>query len=150
MELHLQYIWRWLHGLCRNWIAMYIEKTISTECNDNVSPIEVSQDVFPWTMQWNSSEFPASTVPTLPALLRHNTENSKQIFPEKELCCVLSPNFHIHVSVSDWYIPRICLPILLHENMWTDFGNICISRSQTHECGKWGWVQAIPFMGIHK
>jgi hypothetical protein len=45
-------------------------------------------------------------------LQRHNTENSKQIFPEKELRSH-SPNFHIHVSMSDLYI----LPILLQENM---------------------------------
>jgi hypothetical protein len=43
-----------------------------------------------------------------------NTENSKQIFPEKELRGH-SPNFHIHVSVSDLYIPTINLPILLQE-----------------------------------
>ncbi len=49
-------------------------------------------------------------------LQRHNTENSKQIFPEKELHG-LSPNFHIHVSVSDLYISTIGLPILLQENM---------------------------------
>jgi hypothetical protein len=35
----------------------------------------------------------------------------KQIFPEKELPG-LSPNVHIHVSVSDLYIPTIGLPIL--------------------------------------
>jgi hypothetical protein len=34
----------------------------------------------------------------------HNTENSQQIFPEKELRG-LSTNFHIHVSVSDLHIP---------------------------------------------
>jgi hypothetical protein len=34
-----------------------------------------------------------------------------------------SPNFHIHVSVSNLYIPMIGLPILLQENMWTDPGN---------------------------
>jgi hypothetical protein len=56
-------------------------------------------------------------------LQRHNIENSKQIFPEKELCG-LSPNFHIHVSVSNLYIPTIDLPILLQGNMWTDPGNI--------------------------
>jgi hypothetical protein len=49
--------------------------------------------------------------------------NSKQIFPEKELRSH-SPNFHIHVYVSDLYIPTIDLPILLQENMWTDPGNI--------------------------
>jgi hypothetical protein len=70
------------------------------------------------------------------AIQRHNTENWKQIFPEKELRG-LSPNFHIHVSVSDLYIPTIVMPILLQENMWTDPGNIYIYiyRSQTHECG---------------
>ncbi len=45
-------------------------------------------------------------------LQRHTTENSKQIFPEKELRG-LGPNFHILVSVSDLYIPTIGLPILL-------------------------------------
>ncbi len=45
-------------------------------------------------------------------LKRHNTENSNQIFPEKELCS-LSPNFYIHVSVNNLYIPTIGLPILL-------------------------------------
>jgi hypothetical protein len=41
-------------------------------------------------------------------------KSSKQIFPEKELLGI-SPNFHIHVSVSDLYIPRIGLPILLRK-----------------------------------
>ncbi len=33
-------------------------------------------------------------------------------------------DIHIHVSVSDLYIPMIGLHILLEENMWTDPGNI--------------------------
>jgi hypothetical protein len=41
---------------------------------------------------------------------RHNIENLKQIFPEKELRGY-SPNSYIHVSVSDLYIPLIGLPI---------------------------------------
>jgi hypothetical protein len=49
-------------------------------------------------------------------LQRHKTENSKQIFPEKELCD-LSLHFNIHVSVIDLYIPRIGLPILQQEKM---------------------------------
>jgi hypothetical protein len=36
------------------------------------------------------------------------------IFPEKEYRG-LGPNFHIHASVSDLYIPTIGLPILLEE-----------------------------------
>jgi hypothetical protein len=47
-------------------------------------------------------------------LQRTNTENLKQIFPEKEFGGH-SPDFHIHVSVSDLYIPTIDLPILQQE-----------------------------------
>ncbi len=32
-------------------------------------------------------------------------------------------------------IPRIGLPVLLQENMWTDSGNIDVNRSQTQESG---------------
>jgi hypothetical protein len=49
-----------------------------------------------------------------PTLQRTNTENVKQIFPEKELRGH-SPNFNIHVPVSDLHIPTIDLPILLQE-----------------------------------
>jgi hypothetical protein len=66
----------------------------------------------------------------LHTLYGHNTENSKNIFPAKELRG-LSPNFHIHVSVS---VPTIGLPILL----------------QTRECGNWDRCRAIPFLGILK
>ncbi len=51
---------------------------------------------------------------SLTALQRQITEISKQIFPEKEYRG-LSPNFHIHASVSDLYIPPIGLPLLLEE-----------------------------------
>jgi hypothetical protein len=37
---------------------------------------------------------------------------------------VLSPNFHILVSVSDLHIPRIGVPILLQPNRQTDPENI--------------------------
>ncbi len=59
-------------------------------------------------------------------LQRPYSENSKQIFSEMKLCS-LSPNSYIHVSVSDLYmysIPKIDLPILLQEIMWTNRGNI--------------------------
>ncbi len=44
-----------------------------------------------------------------------------------------SPHFHIHVSVSDLYIPTIDLPNLLQEICGTILG---IYKSlTTHECG---------------
>jgi hypothetical protein len=61
-----------------------------------------------------------TTVPLVPGCTRNkctaktNAENLKQIFPEKELRGH-SPNFHIHVSVSDLYIPTIDLAIFLQE-----------------------------------
>jgi hypothetical protein len=65
------------------------------------------------------------------ALQRTNTKNSKQIFPEKELLGH-SPNFHLHVSVSDIYIciPTIDLPILLQEICGPILG-ICKSLTDT-------------------
>ncbi len=56
----------------------------------------------------------------MPTLQRQSAENLKQIFLEKEYRG-LSPNFHIHVSVSELYIPTMGLPFLLEE--WTDPGN---------------------------
>jgi hypothetical protein len=50
----------------------------------------------------------------LGTLQRQNAENLKQIFPEKEYLG-LSPNFHIHVSVSEFYISTMGLPFLLEE-----------------------------------
>ncbi len=58
-------------------------------------------------------------------LYLHCTENQIYVFPEKELRG-LSPNFYIHVSVSDLqlYIPRIGPYILLQQNRQTDPGNM--------------------------
>ncbi len=48
----------------------------------------------------------------------HCNENPIYVFPEKELRG-LSPNFHIHTSVSDLYIPRIGPHIFLQQNRQT-------------------------------
>ncbi len=88
-------------------------------------------------------------------LKRRSSEKAKQIFPEKELCA-LSPNFHIHVSVSDLYIPRwvclfcrkICGPILEIYRLLTDTwmwklglgprnsfpGNTCCNYHEARAC----------------
>ncbi len=49
----------------------------------------------------------------------HCNENPIYVFQEKALHG-LSPNFHIRVSVSDFYIPRICPHIFLQQNRQTD------------------------------
>jgi hypothetical protein len=51
------------------------------------------------------------------------SEISIYLLPEKELRG-LSPNFHIHVSVSDLYIPTIGPPIFLQQNRQTNRGNL--------------------------
>ncbi len=80
-------------------------------------------------------------------LQRQNTEILKQIFTEKEYRG-LSPNFHIHTSVSDLYIPgSVCL---FCWRKYVDLSWDYINRSQTHECGNWGWGRAIPRKGINK
>jgi hypothetical protein len=55
------------------------------------------------------------------ALQRLNTENLKQIFPEKEFRGH-SPNLYIYVSVRDFYIPMIDLPTLFQEICWLILG----------------------------
>jgi hypothetical protein len=55
---------------------------------------------------------------------------------------VLSPNFRIHVSVSDLYIPRIGLPILQQPNRQTDPEN----TEMAHRYMKVGTGnEAVPF-----
>jgi hypothetical protein len=44
----------------------------------------------------------------------HCTENPIYVFTEIKLCGFV-PNYYIHASMSDLYIPRIGLPIWLHE-----------------------------------
>jgi hypothetical protein len=83
------------------------------------------------------------------ALRRTNAENSKQIFPEKELRGH-SPNFHIHVSLSDLYMYSHDGSAYSSTGKYVDRSSEYINRSQTHECGNWDWVRAIPRKGIHK
>jgi hypothetical protein len=49
------------------------------------------------------------------------------MFPGKELRGY-SPNFYIHVSVSDLCIPLVGLPILLQENRWAERGNTVLYK----------------------
>ncbi len=48
--------------------------------------------------------------------------------------------------MSDKYIPRIGLPILLQPNRQIDPGN----RSQIHECRNWEQGLAVSFLGMQK
>ncbi len=65
---------------------------------------------------------------------KNQYQNSKLIFPEKELRGH-SPNFHIHVSVSDLYIFTIDLPILLQETC----GSILGTHKSLTDTWMWKW-----------
>jgi hypothetical protein len=58
-----------------------------------------------------------------------------------------SPNFHIHVSVSDLYIPRIGSHISCNR-IGRSIVGIYKSLTDTHECGNWDCGRAVPFLGI--
>jgi hypothetical protein len=59
-----------------------------------------------------------------------------------------SPNFHIHVSVSDLYVyfQDLSTYFLQQNRQIQSWGHI--NRSQTHECGNRDCGRAIPFLGI--
>jgi hypothetical protein len=63
---------------------------------------------------------------TQPACMHFRKIGGHSLFPKQNVN-VLSPNFHIHVSVSDIYIPRIGLPILLQPNRETGPDNVKIA-----------------------
>jgi hypothetical protein len=85
-----------------------MEKTMEGEDENEVKK-EVYTFSFPCSCTGNISDI---SLEALQGTIQNNqycTENLKQIFPEMKL-----PNFYIHVSVSDLYIPMIGPPILLY------------------------------------
>ncbi len=69
------------------------------------------------------------------------------LFP-KQKYNVLSPNFYIHVSVSNYiYTGSVCLFCCSQIGLpiWK-----YINRSQKHECRNWERGRAVLFLGIHK
>ncbi len=64
------------------------------------------------------------------------------VYSQKRNWYDLNPNFHIHVSVSDLYIPTIGPPIFLQQI------REYINRSQNHGCMNWDCSRAVPFLGI--
>jgi hypothetical protein len=75
----------------------------------------VSEHIGIWEPSASQTRYKTETIPSdTDALQRQNAENLKQIIPEEEYRG-LSPNFHIHVSVSELYIPTMGLPFLLEE-----------------------------------
>ncbi len=88
----------------------------------------------------------ATAVPHLPIPL-HCNENPIYVFLFWELRG-LSPCFHIQVSVSDLYIPRIG-PHISCSRIRADRSWEYINCSQTHECGNWDCGRALcTFLGI--
>ncbi len=81
----------------------------------------------------NKPTYGSSTANEGPMRIQYKCLVPIYVFPERKLLFpkqnynVLSPSSYTPISVRDLYISRIGLPILLHENMWTDPGNIQIA-----------------------
>ncbi len=120
-------------------IACYCLNCDEKENNDLNLSLNLRSGHIAWRHVGTASPYPTQQ--------RTNAENSKQIFPQKELRGQ-SPNFHIHVSVSSLHFPTIDLAIVLKEICGQILG--IYKSSQTHECGNWDWVRAIPRKGRHK
>jgi hypothetical protein len=104
--------------------------------------------VINWVLSLNLKSTVTATVFTQCTLQRYNTENSKQIFPEKELLAspiatfmCLSAIYKSPRSVCLFCCRKICGPIL---------GIYCIHCSQTHEWENWEWGRTILSLGINK
>jgi hypothetical protein len=71
------------------------------------------------------------------------------VLPEKKLRG-LSPNFHIHVSVSDLYFPTIGPPTVFSCSRLGRpiAGILYINRSPKHKCRNWERGRAVSFLGI--
>jgi hypothetical protein len=78
----------------------------------------ILQEQIPKTIHCFLSQFT-----TVEIIRPHCTENPIYVLPEMRLLVVV-PNFYIHVSECDLYIPRISLPIWLQQNRQTDPRNI--------------------------
>jgi hypothetical protein len=89
------------------------------------APLSSLHPSWPPTYPLPDSFFSLCRLPTR-TLQRNYAENSKQVFSEKELLG-LSPHFHVHVSLSNLYIPTIHLPA----GKYVDQSWKYINRTQT-------------------
>ncbi len=69
----------------------------------------------------------------------------------------LSPNFHIHVYVSDLYVPGICPHMYFPAEEYADRSWKYINLSKIYECRNWETEHynsvleiTVSFLGIHK
>jgi hypothetical protein len=94
--------------------------------------------VFLWSAQ--NTRHTSTDTPSL-TLQRHNNENLKQIFPEKELCGLIF-NVLIHVSFGDFQDwSAYCAAGKYLDRFWE-----YINRSQTHKCGNWIGTEVAQFL----
>jgi hypothetical protein len=123
LHSEFRYIWGKFYFLFYQCTVSYVPPSL---------PLPLPSSVLP---------LPAS-VPLVPPHCKEPIQKIRNIYSQKRKCAALSPNFHIHVSVSDFYIPlSICL---FCRRKYVDRSWVYINLSQTHECGNWDWAAQFP------
>ncbi len=86
----------------------------------------------------------------VPALQRHNTKNSKQLFPEKRIAWPKSQFPHLCVGERFIYSHNRSAYIAAEKYVIVGRSWEYINGSQTHQGGNCNWGRAVSLLEIHK
>ncbi len=130
------FIWPWTK------VRSYVTKVIL-----NLSSLKSAHRCSWLEANWNGINFIWAHYS--PCTAKNQCRKFEKNIPRKRIARPQSQFPHSPVSVSDLYIFPLSLRLFFCRK-YEDRSWEYINRSQTHECGYWGWGRAIPRKGIHK